>query len=89
MSHFDDAWRRIKLHEGETFHTVTGLAFTYTVPGRYVRIIRDGREINRSLSYTNFAKSAEMLPADGPGSLGDRQGASYTWAILTDARVGA
>lgn len=87
MPDFEETWRRIERHSGETFHTITGLAFSYTVPGAYVRIVRDGREINRSLSKTNFAKASMLMPADGPGALTGRQGASYAWAILSDERI--
>ena len=48
---------------------------------------REGREINRSLSRTNFMKAAALMPTDGPGKLKDRQGAAYTWAILMDERI--
>ena len=54
------------------------LPFTYDVPGNYLRVDRT----NRNLSRTNFAKAIELMPADGPGQLTGRQGASYTWAIL-------
>lgn len=87
MGNFEEVWRRIQQHAGETFHTITGLPFTYAVPGDYLRVTRDGKEINRSLSKTNFRKAAEMMPTDGPGGLRGRQGAAYTWAILADARV--
>ncbi|TDE97412.1 hypothetical protein EXU48_04240 [Occultella glacieicola] len=87
MGNFDEVWRRIRRHAGGTFHTITGLAFTYGVPGNYLRVTRDGNEVNRSLSKTNFRRAAEMMPSDGPGSFNGRQGPSCTWAILTDARI--
>ena len=87
VADIDTVWERIKRHAGEEFHTVTGLTFTYVVPGNFLRIIRDGQEINRSLSRTNFEKSIPLLPADGPAELKQRQGASYTWAILMDQRI--
>jgi len=87
MNDFESIWDRIRKHVGETFTTKTGLDFTYDVPGAYLRITRDGHEIERSLSKTNFAKAVPMLPADGPGALKARQGASYTWAILMDERI--
>lgn len=48
---------------------------------------RDGREINRSLSRTNFAKAAMAMPAAKLSDIEDRQGSAYTWAILMDKRV--
>ena len=88
MSDFETIWDRICRHAGETFTTKTGLDFTYKVPGAFIRITRAGHEIERSLSKANFAKAATMLPTDGPGALKERQGASYTWAILMDERIG-
>lgn len=31
----ESVWDRIRAHAGETFHTKTGLPFTYEVPGNY------------------------------------------------------
>mgnify|MGYP000324203058 CR=1 FL=1 len=87
MSDFAEVWRRIEEHAGQEFHTVTGKPFTYRVPGAYLRVSRDGREINRSLSLTNFAKAAELMPVARPSDLADRQGPAYTWAILMDERI--
>jgi len=87
VNDFDAVWDRIRSHAGETFRTKTGLAFSYYVPGAYLRIDRDGHEVQRSLSRTNFKKAAAQLPTDGPGDLKDRQGPSYTWAILMDRRI--
>lgn len=78
-------WARIQRHAGDEFHTVTGLPFTYTVPGNYLLVNRTVRNLSR----TNFRKALELMPADGPAVLqtAQLQGASYTWAILMDARV--
>ena len=80
MTSIDSVWPRIVQYAGQTFTTATGLEFTYRVPGQFLRVTRDGREINRSLSRTNFARALEAMPAD-------RQGSAYTWAILMDSRV--
>jgi hypothetical protein len=84
---FDDVWQRIEQHQGQVFRTVRDLEFTYRVPGNYLRVIRDGREINRSLSRTNFAKAASEMPAAGPSDIKESQGSAYTWAILMDRRI--
>ena len=83
----DQVWERIQRHAGDGFHTKTGMAFTYEVPGNYLRVSRSGSEVNRSLSRTNFSKAVDQMPVDGPGQLKDRQGSSYTWAILMDPRI--
>lgn len=87
MDDFEGVWSRIKRHAGDRFRTARGLQFSYSVSGDYLRVSRDGREINRSLSKTNFRRAAELMPTDGPGGIKDRQGASYTWAILMDPRI--
>jgi hypothetical protein len=87
MFDFEHVWERICRHAGEEFRTVQGLPFTYEVPGNYLVITRGGEQINRSLSKTNFRKAAEQMPAPGPAALKGRQGASYTWAILSDSRI--
>lgn len=83
MHDIEQVWTRIKAHAGQEFRTVTGLPFTYQVPGNYLRVSRT----NRNLSRTNFAKALELMPAAGPGQLRGRQGAAYAWAILMDPRV--
>lgn len=87
MTNIDAVWPRIVQRAGETFTTATGLEFTYRVPGQYLRVTRDGREINRSLSRTNFARALESMPADRPSDISNRQGSAYTWAILMDRHV--
>lgn len=83
MKNIDVAWDRIKREAGSSFTTVTGLPFTYSVPGNYLLVNRT----IRNLSRTNFAKALDQLPCDGPAGLVGRQGASYTYAILMDPRI--
>ena len=83
MTTIELVWERIRDCAGQEFRTVSGLPFTYQVPGNYLCVDRT----NRNLSRTNFAKALPRLPAAGPGQLAGRQGASYTWAILMDPRV--
>jgi hypothetical protein len=74
MTSFNDVWDRIRRCSGQTFYTATGLPFTYRVPGDYLRVERDGREINRSLSRTNFEKAAKLMPAATPSDIKGSQG---------------
>ena len=87
MANFDEVWSRIERHAGQTFETATGLPFTYRVPGDYLKVSRDGREINRSLSRTNFMRAAVAMPAAKPSDIKESQGSAYTWAILMDQRI--
>lgn len=83
MAKIDVVWERIRRNAGQNFKTVTGLPFTYEVPGNYLRTSRTVRHLSR----TNFQKALEFMPCDGPGALADLQGPSYTYAILMDPRI--
>jgi hypothetical protein len=87
MTEFTVIWERIRRNEGEGFRTKSGHAFTYKVPADYVRITRDGHEIDPTLTRTSFEKAAASMPVDGPTKIKNRRGASYTWAILMDVRI--
>lgn len=87
MANFDEVWDRIERHAGQLFETATGLPFTYRVPGDYLKVSRDGREINRSLSRTNFMKASICMPTAKPSDIKESQGSAYTWAILMDRRI--
>lgn len=87
MAEIDEVWARIERHAGSEFKTRTGLVFTYRVPGCFLRVSRDGREVNRSLSRTNFEKALVSMPTDRPSDLKERQGSAYTWGILMDRRI--
>ncbi len=87
MIGIESVWARIERNAGQTFKTATGLVFTYRVPGQFLRVTRDGQEVNRALSRTNFAHALASMPAGKPSDLKDRQGSAYTWGILMDARI--
>jgi hypothetical protein len=87
MTDIDVLWERIESHAGQTFATITSLEFTFRVVGRFLRVTRDGREINPSLPQTNFARALTSMPAEKPSDIKDRQGSAYTWAILMDPRI--
>lgn len=88
----DQLWQQIIKHAGETFHTRTGLPFTYRVIGATrgpIRVDRDGHEINRNISRASFEKAVPSIPCDGPSDIPDTGvvGRSYVWAILSDPRI--
>jgi hypothetical protein len=87
MANFDEISGRIERHAGQTFETATGLPFTYRVPVDYLKVSRDSREINRSLSRSNFRKASVAMPAARPSDIKESQGSAYTWAILMDRRI--
>jgi len=81
---FEEIWNRIARHKGETFHTITGLEFTYEIDG-------DGFYPSRTIykiSKTDFRKAYEMIPIDGLGKINEiARGPSYIWAVLHDQRI--
>ena len=87
MVTIDEVWPRIVNCSGQSFTTKTGMAFTYATPGQFLRVTRNGREVNRTLSRTNFERALAAMPAVGPSAIKDRQGSAYTWAFLMDPRV--
>lgn len=87
LTSFDNVWDRIRRSAGQTFSTATGLPFTYRVPGEFLRIERERRDINRSSSRTKFEKAAAEMPMPGPSDIKDRQGSAYAWAIRMEQRI--
>jgi len=63
MASFENVWRRIRAHEGETFYTIQQREFTYSIkkdqlfPSRTVYCI----------AKSNFKIAYRMVPIDGPG----------------------
>jgi len=80
----DNVWDRIIRYEGDLFHTVRGLPFTYKVVRN--AIITD--RTNRSLTKSNIEKALQYLPVKNPGQITNAvQGSSYVYALLTDVRI--
>ena len=80
----DEVWQRILAHEGETFVTVTGIEFKYSVRGSVLKTDR----AHWNLSRSTFEKALGMLPVSGPGALNKVvQGPAYVFAVLTDDRI--
>jgi len=81
---FEEIWRRILRHEGETFYTKTRLPFTYRIEGNVLIPDRTGYPLHRS----NFEKAYALVPMDGPGEINQIvRGPAYVWAILHDPRI--
>ena len=85
MTDFDEAWRRIVEHAGQTFVTVRGIAFQYDVIGSTVV----PRHTRYPLHRSQFEIAAARWPVAGPGELNRIvRGPAYIFAILGDARTG-
>jgi len=81
---FDEIWKRIKNHTGETFYTITRLEFEYEVHENSFYPSRT----NYQISKNDFFKAYKMLPLKGPGEISKIiRGSSYVWAVLNDKRI--
>lgn len=93
VPNIDVVWPRIVQYAGDTFTTATGLEFTYRVPGQYLRVTRDGREINRSLSRTNFGRALDAMPADRPATSRTDKApptpGQSSWILVCEAQTGS
>jgi hypothetical protein len=83
-------WKRIEAHRGEEFRTLRGEPFSYDVHGNIVvpRPQR-GKPTPRQLPRSDFEKAWARWPLSGPRQIGDLQGPSYIYGILTDPRISA
>lgn len=81
---FDEVWLRIKAHAGESFHTITGLEFTYETKGDAFYPSRTKYRIPQKDFRTVF----ERVPVNGPGVLNKIvRGPAYVWSVLHDPRI--
>lgn len=81
---FEEIWSRIVAHEGETFHTKTGLEFTYEIRGDAFYPSRTHYRISKA----DFRTAYERVPIDGPGVINEIvRGPAYIWAVLHDQRI--
>ena len=81
---FDEVWKNIRLNKGETFETLRGLKFTYSILGPWVVISGSDFRITKK----NFIKAFNMMPVASPEKFGaDIQGKYYVHAILSDPRI--
>ncbi len=88
MTNIESVWNRISQNAGATFNTKTSQSFTYSISGAVLTIIRNGKEINRNISISNFVKALSQVPLSGPGEISNLvQGSSYVYAILMDERI--
>lgn len=78
----DSLWQAITSHQGETFHTVKNLPFTYEVRGGELFTDRRDRSITKSTFEAAFKKlAANPGTITGPKKL-NVYGGPYVWAVL-------
>lgn len=81
---FEEIWSRIVEHTGETFLTITGLEFMYSVEGNG---FYPSRTVYR-ISKEDFRTAYQMIPIEGPGVINNIvRGPAYVWAVLHDKRI--
>ena len=77
-------WGRIKALAGQEFETKTGKPFSYEISGNIFLPSRTKYNITK----TDFAKTLELIPLDGPGEISNLvRGSAYIWAVLHDRRI--
>jgi hypothetical protein len=82
-------WQRITHHEGEEFHTATGLPFTYAMEGSGIWFFREGRRINRKLTRTQVDQAIARCPLASTTEVKDLMDYAYLFGLLMDARIRA
>ena len=87
MTDFEAVWERIKRNAGQEFTTKTGHAFTYRVPGDYMRVtVMAVRSTAPCRRQTSGAPPRRCQWMDQVRSRIVKV-PSYTWAILMDRRI--
>ena len=78
----NELWEGIRAHEGELFHTVKGLTFTYHIRGNELFVDRKEKSITRATINLAFRRAtAETEGLIGPKQLGTF-GSSYLFPIF-------
>ena len=84
----DRAWERIVEHQGQEFHTKTGLPFAYKIEGdSAVWFFRDGRRINKRLSRIDVEKAIQKCPLEKVTDISVCFDPTYLFALLMDSRI--
>ena len=79
---FEDVWKKILKHQGESFYTAIGLELKYEIKN-------DKLHHNRTkppISKADFKRVYEKFPIDKPSDIRSL-GGSYVYAILNDERI--
>lgn len=81
----DNLWKAITRHEGETFYTIRGLEFHYTIKGNQMMVDRKRKSLTRSTFELAFDR-LQRGPVSGPKEL-CVFGAPYIWVIFKQLGV--
>lgn len=80
---FEEVWQNNQAHDGQQFHTVTGLPFTYQAREGYVRVSRARQNIGRA----DFQRAYALNPRNVAILRDVVRGSAYVFSILRDPRV--
>src|SRR5260370_24605547 len=83
----DRVWGRIAAHQGEKFHTKTGLPFTYSVEGTGIWFVRDGKRIEQRLGRKEVDKAVDISPVSNTTEFAKLRDPSYLFGLLMDPRI--
>ena len=56
-NNIESVWMNVCKHEGEVFHTVTKIEYTYIVKNDYILVNND---LRRKITKTNFEKALKI-----------------------------
>lgn len=85
MTCIENVWKRIELHEGQTFCQLRGGEFTYRMSGRSIKLDRT----NQNIPMVHFERALEAVPLENTTQVQHLRGPSYIFAILMDPRIRA
>jgi hypothetical protein len=80
-------WRVIQNHQGEQFHTVRGLPFTFEVQGNGIWFFRDRKRVNRKSTRTQIEVAISRCPLKSTTEIKDLMDYPYLFALLMDRRI--
>ena len=81
---YEAVLKRIMNNQGNLFHTITKLPFTYEIKNGYLQVSRT----NYSIPLSDIQKAYNLFPCSGPSGFENAvRGPSYIWAILNDIRI--
>jgi hypothetical protein len=83
----DAVWRVIQNYQGEQFHTVRGLPFSFEVQGNGIWFFRGGKRVNRKLTRTQVELAISRCPLKSTTEIKDLMDYPYLFALLMDRRV--
>lgn len=89
MKSFDEVWKLIVKHEGQSFKTKRGIPFKYTFSSPQSLVIDSSTTDYYYTSKRSFEIGVEIGKCAGPVTYkGEKiSGSSYVWAILHDKRI--